>query len=183
MAPLLVKPVYMIRRDKFGRYQRQERWRQIIGYSILGGILLGVGLGIAGVGEPYTYIKEAEAATSTPEEIKVMLVLDYSDPKDIEKLIRDTFVEEPNTAVAVAKAEGGLRTEVQSHYIKNGIREPSYCAFQIHAPSWDREAKRLGYADYRINVEHCVKMARHIYKQHGWQPWSAYKNGSYKAKL
>jgi hypothetical protein len=183
MAPLLVKPVYMIRRDRFGRYQRQERWRQIIGYSILGGILLGIGLGIAGVGEPYTYIKEVEAATSTPEEIKVMLVLDYSDPKDIEKLIRDTFVGEEDLAVAIVKSEGGLVEEIQSHFVKNGVREPSFCAFQVHEPSWMKRAKELGYGDYKTNVESCVKMGKYIRDNYGWKQWSGYNNGSYKKYL
>ena len=105
------------------------------------------------------------------------------DAEGIERLIRKTFVEEPNTAVAIVKGEGGLRTEVQSHYYVDGVREPSFCAFQIHEPSWMMEAKRLGYGDYKTNVESCVKMARHIYNLQGWYPWSAYKNGSYKKHL
>jgi hypothetical protein len=129
------------------------------------------------------YIKTAQAEEVKELEQQVALIEVVYDEAGIERLIRNTFVEEPNTAVAVAKAEGGLRAVIQSHYVKNGIQEPSFCAFQIHAPSWDREAKRLGYGDYRTNIEHCVKMARHIYDNHGWQPWSAFKNGSYKSKL
>jgi len=175
MAPLLVKPVYMIRRDRFGRYQRQERWRQIIGYSILGGISLGIGLGIAGVGKPYTYIKEAEAATSTAE-VKVMLVLDYSNPKDIEKLIRETFPESPNTAVAIAKAESEMNSKAfnpESHIGCNG----SIGVFQIACVHNRKDPQALH------DVETNIRKAREIYLREGWKPWGAFTDGRYKKYL
>lgn len=147
----------------------------MIGYSILGGILLGIGLGIAGVGEPYTYIREAEAATSTPE-VEVMLVLDYSDPKDIEQLIRNTFPEAPNTAVAIAMAESELNTNAfngEAHIGCNG----SIGVFQIACVHNRKDPQALR------DVETNIKKAREIYLREGWKPWGAYTDGRYKAYL
>ncbi len=109
--------------------------------------------------------------------------------ENIEKEIRKTFPEAPNTAVAIVKGEGGLVTERQSDYYRDGVREPSFCAWQIHEPSWMELAKSLGYGDYKTNVESCIKMARVIYKDYekrtgdGFNAWSAYTNGSYKKYL
>ena len=89
-------------------------------------------------------------------------------------------------AVAVARAESTLRM-VQSNFIytasnvprgkKVGDREESYCIFQIHAPAHQVEADRLGYGDYRTNIESCVAMAYEIYKNKGYTftDWSVYK--------
>jgi hypothetical protein len=33
------------------------------------------------------------------------------------------------------------------------------------------------------DVEYNVKRAREIYDEHGWQPWGAYTNGSFKIYL
>lgn len=126
---------------------------------------------------PIVFIKEAEAATSTPE-IRVQIEVVY-DEAGIERLIRGTFVGEEDLAVAVVKSEGGLVKEIQSHFVKNGIREPSFCAFQVHEPTWMEKAKELGYGDYKTNVESCVKMGKYIRDNYGWRQWSGYNNGSY----
>lgn len=58
-----------------------------------------------------------------------------------------------------------------------GDREQSFCIFQIHAPAHDATAKRLGYGDYKTNVESCIQMARVIYEDRGgFYPWTVYKN-------
>ncbi len=128
-----------------------------------------------------------QAKAFEPEEPIVVLIEDQTDwtPERIEKEIRHTFYEEPNTSVAIVKAEGGLVKEKQSDVYRNGVREPSFCAFQIHAPSWETTAVKLGYGDYRTNPEHCIAMARHIYDAAGqnFNDWSAFKNGSYRQYL
>lgn len=174
----------MQQRDYHGRYKKARvttRWEYLVCLSILGGIFLG--LSIDSRQKPLVFVNEAVAASEPlPKPLTVMIEVAYS-KEGIERLIRETFHEMPNTAVAIAKAEGGLLAEIQSHYKVDGIQEPSFCTFQIHEPSWMREAERLGYGDYKTNVESCIKMARVIYDRHGWQPWSAYKNGSYKQYL
>ena len=58
---------------------------------------------------------------------------------------------------------------------KVGDREESHCIFQIHAPVHQVTADRLGYGDFRTNVESCVAMARVIYDQRGnFTAWEAY---------
>lgn len=59
---------------------------------------------------------------------------------------------------------------------KVGDTEQSFCMFQIHAPAHTAAIQRLGLDDYATNVESCVKMARVIYDQSGWHPWSVYKD-------
>lgn len=133
----------------------------------------------AGVVEEEPAIPEPSIVSAEPE-VKVEVAIEWT-REQIEKEIRKTFYETPNTAVAVATEEGGLNKERQSDIRKNGVREPSFCTFQIHEPTWGKEAKRLGYGDYKTNPAHCIAMARHIYDTAGqsWSDWSAYNNGSY----
>lgn len=85
-------------------------------------------------------------------------------------------------AVAVARAESSLQM-IQSRHIYGvdsiyaGQQEMSYCIFQIHAPAHQVSADRLGYGDYRTNIESCVYMAYEIYKNKGYTftDWSVYK--------
>lgn len=55
---------------------------------------------------------------------------------DIASYIRDAAVKrgiDPNTALRVAKSEGGLDSwNLQSNYVKNGVREQSYGPFQLY---------------------------------------------------
>jgi len=89
----------------------------------------------------------------------------------------------PNTAVAVARAESGLRMIQSNHRYpkdmdgqRSGSRERSFCLYQIHEPAHDANAKRLGLGDYKTNPESCIKMARVIYDQAGgWSPWTVYQ--------
>jgi len=135
------------------------------------------------MGKP-VYATNVQTATvvEEPKEVRLEVVINWT-PERIEKEIRDVFPETPNTAVAVAKAEGGLVKERQSDHYRNGVREPSFCAFQIHEPSWMKEAKRLGYGDYKTNPASCIKMARYIYDVGTWDEWSVYNDGSYKKHL
>lgn len=115
--------------------------------------------------------------------VKIEVVYNWT-PERIEKEIREVFKEAPNTAVAVARSEGGLKVRVQSGNTLSYGREQSHCTFQIHAPDWDDDAKRLGLSDYRTNPKSCVKLAYYIYKDaEGFTPWTEYKNGNYKKHL
>ena len=122
---------------------------------------------------PILFIKEAEAATSTPE-IRVRIEVVY-DEAGIERLIRETFPETPNTAVAIAKAESGLNPKAynpESHEWCNG----SIGIFQmacVHA----RKGEKL------TDVETNIKRARELYLAEGWDPWGAYTDGRWKQFL
>jgi len=68
------------------------------------------------------------------------------------------------------------------HGIVAGERERSFCIFQIHKPTHHNTAIRLGYENYKTDVEHCVKLAHYIYTQRGsFKDWSVYNNSSYLA--
>lgn len=147
--------------------------------AIVGGILIDIQ-----IAEAYKTV-EVEAVTTIvePKEVRIEVVYNWT-PERIEKEIRDVFKEESNTAVAVAKSEGGLKIKVQSGNTLSYGREQSHCTFQIHAPDWDVIAKKLGFDDYRTNPKSCVQLAYFIYKDAGgFTPWTEYKNGNYKRFL
>ena len=107
----------------------------------------------------------------------------WREEANIKRLIRETFPEDPETAIAVAMAESGLVMQQSKHnYPKNmdgqkaGSREMSWCIYQIHEPAHAATAARLGYENYKTDVEDCVKMARVVYEQAGgWSPWTVYQ--------
>ncbi len=146
--------------------------------------MFGIVTGIAADILSKPYVMEVQAATikEEPKPVEIEVVINWT-PERIEKEIRATFPEAPNTAVAIAKAEGGLLKERQSDHYRNGVREPSFCTFQINEPSWMKTAKILGYGDYKTNPASCIKMARYIYDTAGWDEWSVYNEGTYKKHL
>lgn len=164
------------------RHPQTERWVQIIGQSVIVGIILGILIHLWSA--PLVVIREAEASTSTPEVVKIVQIEVAYSKEGIERLIRATFPEAPNTAVAVAKCESGLDKDIQSHFILSYGREQSFGIFQIHAKDWDARAIKLGLENYRTDVEDNVKMARYLYQARGnFRDWSCYNNGSYKKFL
>lgn len=125
---------------------------------------------------PVVEIAQAETvATTTPEEIKVLLVLDYSNPKDIEQLIRQTFPEEPNTAVAIAKAESELNPNAINPERHDGCNG-SIGIFQM-ACVHERKGESLK------DVETNIKRARELYLSEGWRPWGAFTDGRWRGYL
>ena len=134
---------------------------------------------------------EAEEALfiENKERLEKLIGSYWRDQRNIKAYIRKIFYEEPNTAVAVAMAESGLRMIQSNHrYPKDmaghtaGTREQSFCIFQIHSPAHHQTAVRLGYENYRTEVEDCVNMARVIYDQAGgWSPWTVYNKNMHLA--
>lgn len=59
--------------------------------------------------------------------------------------------------------------------VKKGEQELSFCIFQIHEPAHGARAEALG-LDYKNNVRDCIQMARLIYNDSGFYPWTVYKN-------
>jgi hypothetical protein len=94
----------------------------------------------------------------------------------VEKLIRKYFPENFAVALAVAKAESELNPTAtnwkDSHKGCNG----SFGIFQIGCLH-ESDPNKL------YDVEYNIKRARQIYDNSGWQPWGAYTDKSYLAKL
>lgn len=146
--------------------------------TLLGGILVDIK-----IAEAYEYTEVETITVVVPPKKEVRIEVVYS-KEGIERLIRETFPEAPNTAVAIAKCESGLDADIQSHHTLSYGREQSYGVFQIHAKDHDRTATRLGFGDYKTQVEDNVNMARHLFDARGsFKDWTCYKTGEYKKFL
>jgi len=131
------------------------------------------------------YEADMEAMQLELDNVDKQLGVYWKDEGNVKRLIRKTFPEEPNTAVAIGMAESQLSMvqseeryqEDKPHWgVKEGDQELSFCYFQIHAPAHEKTAQKLGLGDYKTNPESCIKMARVIYDQAGgWSPWSVYQ--------
>lgn len=141
-------------------------------FTLLGLPLVVVGADIA-TPEPVIYEQQEVIVEIEEEEPREVLIrVDYS-IEGIKSLIRETFPEDAETALKVAFCESGYKM-VQSHHQQPYGRERSFGIFQIHEPAWDNTAKQLGLKEYQSDIEQNIEMARYIYDQHGWYPWSCY---------
>jgi hypothetical protein len=100
-------------------------------------------------------------------------------PNDkVEKQIVKVFGSDCKMALAVSQAENGTRECARvSQPNSNGSHDTG--VFQIN----DIHLKK-GYT--RKDFQNCftnIKVAKAIFDQQGWGPWSVYKNGSYKKYL
>jgi hypothetical protein len=140
--------------------------------GLFGGLLLG--LLFDTLNQPAIQTVYAEEKKIVVEPEVVLIEIAWGEESIIKK-IKNTFPEDPETAVKIARCESGLKM-IQSNHLHNGVQEPSYGIFQIHKPSWERKAKELGYWNYQTDVEENIKMARYIYDNAGktWKDWSCY---------
>lgn len=129
---------------------------------------------------PVVYAVEKPVA----KEILIEVHINWTEDRIIEE-IRAMFPEAPNTAVAIARCESGLRPVIQSHHILDYGREESYGVFQIHARDWHQTALRLGYTNYQTDPGENIKMARYLYdgRDGNFNDWTCYKTGMYKNYL
>ena len=126
-----------------------------------------------------TYLRENPTTVvyaREPEQPQVVLIetkINWT-PERIEKEIRDTFPESPNTAMAIAKCESGLDPDIQSQHTLSYGQERSFGIFQIHEPDWKDTAIRLDLPRWRTDPEENIQLARYIYDTAGksWKPWS-----------
>jgi hypothetical protein len=176
---LLDKTDDMIRRNRRGRFAKQReasRWEKIICLSILGGIAAGIGWDILMSREShYVYAKEETMEVEAPREVQIAVHIEWTEERILTE-IRNTFPEDSDTAIKIARCESGLVKDIQSHHVANNVRESSWGIFQIHSPSWHKVALRLGYEDYRSDPADNIAMARYIYDNAGkrWTDWSCY---------
>lgn len=172
----------MYQRDRHERFRTggrvTTRWEYLICLSITGGIFLGFILD----SQRQKIVHVAQAAVKEePKEQVVLLEVVYDKP-GIERLIRATFSEEPNIAVAIAKAESELNPKAYNGEAHRGCNG-SIGVMQIGCVHNRNNPKALH--DVAFNL----KKARSIYDDslartgNGWLPWGAYTDGRYKQYL
>lgn len=136
----------------------------------MSGVCLGIvtGLVVDILSQPYVVEVEASTIKEEPREVQIEVIIDWT-PERIEQEIRTMFPEEPNTAVAVFRCESNLKPTAVGPTQDYGLT-------QIHAPSWDKKAKALGFEDYKTDVQDNLKMARYIYDSAGgrFTDWVCY---------
>ena len=139
------------------------------------GIALGIVLGIFIDVYMNPVAEEARAEIVEVQPVEVELEIIYT-TEDIIRKIKETFPEDPETAVKIARCESGLNIEIQSKHILSYGQERSYGLFQIHAPDHHKTALRLGYDNYQTDIDDNLAMARYIYDAAGkrWTAWSCY---------
>ena len=93
--------------------------------------------------------------------------------ESIEEKIRETFPEEPEIAVAVAKAESGHNPLALNDKNTNGSTDKGL--FQINSCH--------GYGDELFDIDTNLEVARKLYDKSGWTPWVAYTTGAYTNHL
>lgn len=127
--------------------------------------------------QPVIYEAHAEPMTAImePQVVLIEVEIDWTRERIIRE-IEETFPEDPDTALAIAKCESGLVADIQSRHILHYGQERSFGIFQIHSPDWHHKAMQLGYEEYRTDPGDNIAMARYIYEQAGkrWTPWSCY---------
>ena len=132
------------------------------------GIVWGIALDLAR--QPSVIYVEAHSEPSPPKEVRIEVIYNWDEERIKEEIVQ-TFPESPALALKIAQCESGFKM-IQSNQIQPYGREESYGIFQIHARAWHEQAVTLGYEDYQTDIRDNLAMARHIYENQGWRPWS-----------
>ena len=125
-------------------------------------------------------IRIEERRVETKEIIKV--IQEIPNPvdleTDVEKYIYEVFgIENYKLAIAVAKAESGLREDAININTNNTV---DVGIFQINSIHFKKEGCSLKEV---ATIKGNVDCAYQIYQSSGWSPWVAYKTGSFINKL
>lgn len=102
---------------------------------------------------------------------------DYDHLNDTEKKICDKWgMYECKTAIAVAKAESGLKPEA-IHYNSNDTFDAGI--FQINSIHWEKCGGLKALLDEDTNIECAYQM----WTEQGWTPWAVFNNNRFKENL
>lgn len=118
------------------------------------------------------------APPAPPEEIVIGIAKPETEEEKIKRLIRETFPEDPETALAIARAESRLKTDAVNPERHRGCHG-SIGLMQIACVHHKENPEALK------NIELNLQIARRVYDASveesgdGWLPWGAYTNGSY----
>lgn len=89
--------------------------------------------------------------------------------ENVKTLIRQTFPEEPYTAIAIATCESGLRPDAHNKHNRDGTTDGGLWQINdVHNEQLDR----LGLSKW--NPEDATRYARMLYEEQGWSPWVCY---------
>lgn len=118
------------------RDPRRERWVQLIGFSILGGIFLGMYL--SSLNKPLIFVREAGAATSTVSVVPVQIEIHYNWTR--ERIDQEIETAAKKYGVSAAKMKATVQCESQYHVtIKSNFPgEDSWGLAQFHLPARNR---------------------------------------------
>lgn len=98
--------------------------------------------------------------------------VNVKDELGVESCIKEVFKNDYKVAIAVAQAESRLNHDAVGYNKRNGVVWSKDCGiFQINDYYHDRACE--------MTIEENIRYAYLLYVKNGWQPWSAYKNGSY----
>jgi len=101
---------------------------------------------------PLVYVAQAEE--ETPREIIIEII---PEEKSIEQKIRDTFPEDPDRAVKIAKCESGLNPKAVSPTNDHGLMQINKTVHKVEGDIYD--------------VDTNLQFARKLYDERGWKPW------------
>lgn len=97
----------------------------------------------------------------------------YKDLTETEKKICDAFGLHCKEAIAIAKAESGMRVDAMNINTNNTI---DLGLFQINSVHYKKQGCSL---QEIVTVEGNIKCAKQIYDASGWNAWVAYNKGVY----
>jgi hypothetical protein len=123
-------------------------------------------------------IKEREVPTK--EIVRVMEEIPHPQDlqTDVEKYIYEVFgIEDYKVAIAIAKAESGLREDAININSNNTIDVGIFQINQIHFKKDGCSLKEVS------TMQGNIDCAKQLYDSSGWNPWVAFKNGAFTAKL
>ena len=171
-ALLGVKTAYKLRRARWWRFEGNITGN-VIAWCMIGAFFLALTYDLIDRQQTVVYYAQAEELKPV-EPIPALIEVKINwTPERIEKEIRNTFPEDPATAVAIAWAESQLNANAynpESHIGCNG----SVGIMQIACVHNRKNKEAL--KDIKFNL----KVARQIYDSEGWKPWGAFTDGRYK---
>ena len=106
---------------------------------------------------------------SASPEAPVAVVEELSSEERIVKAIHETFPEDAETALKIAKAESGMNALATNSKDSHKGCTGSFGLFQI--------ACIHGNKDKLYDVDYNIKVAKELYEQNGWQPWGVCHDG------
>ena len=110
-------------------------------------------------------VEEVQAVVTVIEPQTIQIEITYSETR-IKELIRETFKEDPVTALKVAACESGYNPDA-THKNNDGTTDKGI--FQLNSVH-KKELARLGLDP--TDVKDNIKYAHMLYKQEGWKPWA-----------
>lgn len=146
---------------------------QIVGFSVLGGILLG--LFIDAHSQPLVVINKAEAASSTVEQrVLIEVVYDWSRErinKEIDSAAAKYGVNAEKMKATI-QCESQYQVEVKSHY----TGEDSWGLAQFHIPSRNRTAEgKVMTREMAVDPIVAIDTMAFMFSQGNARAWSCYR--------